>query len=57
VGGACGSQGRGEESVQGLGGKSQQERDHLKDQRVDGWDQNGALGDWLRYRVNPAGSG
>jgi hypothetical protein len=35
VGGTCGTHGRGEKSVQGFGGKPE-ERDHLKDQGVDG---------------------
>jgi hypothetical protein len=36
VGGACGTNGRGEKSVQGFGGKSLKERDHLEDQGVGG---------------------
>jgi hypothetical protein len=36
VGGACGSHGRGEKRVQGFGGKSLKEKDHLEDQVVDG---------------------
>jgi hypothetical protein len=35
VGGACGTHGRGEKSVQGFGGKVQR-KDHLKDEGVDG---------------------
>jgi hypothetical protein len=35
VGGACGTHGRGEKRVQGLGGKARQ-KDHLKDQGIDG---------------------
>jgi hypothetical protein len=34
VGGACGTHGRGEKSVEGFGGKAR--RDHLEDQGVDG---------------------
>jgi hypothetical protein len=33
AGRACGSHGRGEESLQGLGGESQKERDHLESGR------------------------
>jgi hypothetical protein len=36
VGGACGTHGRGEKRVQSIGGKSPREREHLKDQGVDG---------------------
>jgi hypothetical protein len=36
VGRACGTHGRGDKCVQGFGGKSPGERDHLKDQDVDG---------------------
>jgi hypothetical protein len=36
VGGACGAHGRGEKSVQGFGGESPKERDHLEDQGVGG---------------------
>jgi hypothetical protein len=36
VGGACGTHGRGEKRVQGFGGKSPKEKDHLEDQGVDG---------------------
>jgi hypothetical protein len=35
VGGTCGTHGRGEESVQGLGDKARR-REHLEDQGVDG---------------------
>jgi hypothetical protein len=42
-GGACGTHGRGEKSVQGFGGKARRNRDHLEDQGVGGrWDQNGS---------------
>jgi hypothetical protein len=36
VGRACGTNLRGERSVQGFGGKPPKERDHLEDQGVDG---------------------
>jgi len=36
MGGACGTRGRGEKSVQGFGGKARKERDHSEDQGVDG---------------------
>jgi hypothetical protein len=36
VGGECGTHGRGEKSVQGFGGESPKERDHLEDQGVGG---------------------
>jgi hypothetical protein len=36
VGGACGTQGRGEKSVQGFGGKARRKKDHLEDQGVGG---------------------
>jgi hypothetical protein len=36
VGGACGTHGRGEESVKGFGGESPKERNHLEDQGVGG---------------------
>jgi hypothetical protein len=37
VGGACGTHGRGEKSVQGLVGKPEgKERDHLDDRGIDG---------------------
>jgi hypothetical protein len=36
VGGACGTHGRGEKLVQGFWWKSSKEKDHLKDQGVDG---------------------
>jgi hypothetical protein len=36
VGGACGTHGRGEKSVQGFGWESPKERDHWEDQGVGG---------------------
>jgi hypothetical protein len=36
VSGACGTHGRGEKCVQVFDGKSPKEKDHLKDQGVDG---------------------
>jgi hypothetical protein len=36
VGGACGTHGRREKSVQGFGGKSPKERDHWEDQGIGG---------------------
>jgi hypothetical protein len=36
MGGACGTHGRGEKRVQGFGWKGPKEKDHLKDQGVDG---------------------
>jgi hypothetical protein len=36
VGRACGTQGGGEESVKGFGGKAQRKGDHSKDQGLDG---------------------
>jgi hypothetical protein len=36
VGGACGTHGRGEKSVQGFGGEGPKERDNSEDRGVDG---------------------
>jgi hypothetical protein len=48
VGGACGTHGRGEKSVQGFGGKAQRKETIWKTEAyVGGWDQNGSSGDWL----------
>jgi hypothetical protein len=58
VGGACGTYGRGKESVQGFGGKAIR-KDHLEDQGVDG--RMGSV--WIlgrlagECRVDPVGSG
>jgi hypothetical protein len=35
VGGTCGTHGRREENVEGLGGKTRKEKKHLEDQGVD----------------------
>jgi hypothetical protein len=48
VGGACGTHGRGEKSVQGLGGKARRKETAGKTKAYWGrWDQNGSWGDWV----------
>jgi hypothetical protein len=43
VGGTRGTHWRGQESVQGFGGKKTKERHHLEDRGVSGgWDRNGS---------------
>jgi hypothetical protein len=48
VGGACGTHGRGEKSVQGFGGKARRKEITRKTLACVGrWGQNGSWGDWL----------
>jgi hypothetical protein len=48
VGGACGTHGRGQKRVKGFGGKTGRKMTTCKTKtEVEGWAQNGTLGDWL----------
>jgi hypothetical protein len=50
VGGACSTHGRGEKRVQGFGGKARRKETAWEtDALMEGWDQNGSLGDRLRW--------
>jgi hypothetical protein len=59
MGGACGTHGAGEKSVQGFGGKSRRKETTRKTEGwIEGWDQNASQGDWSgAYGVNSVGSG
>jgi hypothetical protein len=59
VGRACGTNGRGEENVQGFRGKAQRKKFICKTKAyIGGWDENGPWGDWLGgCGVDSPGSG